>query len=194
MVLGPVTAVGIAANVVQFLDFAFKLISNGVELYRNSTLLEHAQLRDHARHLQDFNNILTHRLIDLKEYERQEEALSANRESLCLNAEDETGYEDTPGEDEVSRVSHRHLKPLVKLLRIAIEHCNACAAQVLATVAKLTTTESRAKWQSFRHALSSCLGDSGLAVANKRLSEAQQNVTMFLILYTRYVTPLFECL
>lgn len=168
--LDPVTAVGIAGNVVQFVDFGFKLISNSVELYRNSTLLEHAQLREQARQLQDFNGILTDRLERLNRDERHDEALKT-RKLLPSDIADQ--------------MSGERLEPLVSLLKVAIEHCNVCAAQVLEAVSKLTVSGPRHKWQSFRHALSSVIGDSGLIVANKRLSEAQQNVTLFLILFTR---------
>ena len=174
MVLDPFTAIGLAANVVQFIDYGSKLISNGLELYRNGILLEQGQLRDQASQLQDFNDVL---IIRLKEIDKSDSPQARPRvhKSHKPKVKDD---EPSPPDD-----------PLVRLLRVAVEHCSLCAVQVVNAVGKLTVSGSHAKWQSFRHALSSTIGDSGLAIANQRLSEAQQNVTLFLILYTRYDTP-----
>ena len=177
--MDPITAIGLAGNVVQFVDFGFKLISNGVELYRNSTLIEHAQLRDQARQLKDFNAILTSRLDGVHRPDRSWTLRKVLR-SNWANARDE----DLKLLDE----------PLVKLLRAAVEHCDLCATQVVDAVSKLTVSGSNAKWQSFRHALRSTIGDSGLSTANDRLAKAQQNVTLFLVLYTRYVASLLHAL
>jgi hypothetical protein len=164
MVLDPVTALGVAGNIVQFVDFGCKLISNGFELYRNGNLVKHAQLAEHARQLHDFNAILEEKLRRLPHVDQ---------------AEDEDGMTGT-------LLARKQRDALANLLRVAIDNCNQCATDLLDAIFKLTVSGSHTKWQSFRHALSSILGDNGLDLASQRLFRAQQNVTLFLILYTRY--------
>src|SRR5436190_2335983 len=51
--MDPVTALGIAGNAIQFVDFARKLISTGIQYYESSdgTLLEHTELSAAAENL-----------------------------------------------------------------------------------------------------------------------------------------------
>jgi hypothetical protein len=160
--LDPITALGVAGNVVQFVDFGFRLVSNSIELYRDRNLIQHAQLRDQARQLQTFNALLEKSLQEVK------------------------------AEEDAAQVSMRYdltsaKKPdtMTPLLGLAIKHCNRCVEDLLAAIEKLTVSGTHAKWQSFRHALRSIIGEAGLEATTQRLSQAQQNLTLFLVLFTR---------
>jgi hypothetical protein len=51
-------AVSLAGNVIQFVDFAFKLVSIGRELYESGTLSKHSDLENITGRLITFNKIL----------------------------------------------------------------------------------------------------------------------------------------
>jgi hypothetical protein len=51
-------AVSLASNVVQFVDFAFKLVSIGKELYEYGAVSEHSDLERITDQLISFNKIL----------------------------------------------------------------------------------------------------------------------------------------
>lgn len=53
MPLDPISALGIASNVIQLVDFTAKLVSVGTELYRNGALVEHTELKAAAKQLRD---------------------------------------------------------------------------------------------------------------------------------------------
>ena len=159
--LDPITALGVAGNVVQFVDFGFKLVTNGIELYRNQNLIQHTQIREQARLLRGFNSLLEQSLQKIR-------ADHLTKDSM----------RDRP----VSAEKHDAVS---QLLSLALNYCNGCIEELLSAIDKLTVSGPHAKWQSFRHALRSILGESGLETTTQRLSQAQQNVTLFLVLYTR---------
>jgi hypothetical protein len=159
--LDPITALGVAGNVVQVVDFGFKLVTNGIELYRHRSLIHHQQLREQATQLHDFNALLKHSLREARSNDSKHVSTLSGSSSA------------------------RKPDALLPLLRLAIEHCELCVQELLAAIEKLTVSGPHAKWQSFRHALSSVVGESGLEVTTQRLSQAQQNITLFLVLYTR---------
>lgn len=56
MPLEPLSALAVASSVITFVDFTGKLISAGVELYQNDTLVEHAELKAAAELLLSFRD------------------------------------------------------------------------------------------------------------------------------------------
>ena len=49
--LDPLTALGVAGNIIQFVDFSIKLASDGVELYRKGALANNSELEQATRDL-----------------------------------------------------------------------------------------------------------------------------------------------
>jgi N-terminal domain on NACHT_NTPase and P-loop NTPases len=150
MVLDPVTALAVAGNIVQFVDFSFKLVSKANEFHEHGSLLQHQHLRQYAQQIKDFNSLLETRL---------------------------KGFQD--------EAADKAQDPVTRLLRLALDYCNESAAELLDATKQLTVSGSNSRWQSFRHALSSIMGENGLQMTTQRLSQAQQNVVLFLVLYTR---------
>lgn len=162
--LDPVIALGVASNVVQFIDFGFKLVSKSVEVYRNRDLLQHGGLREHVDQLVKFNLALKQKF----QYFQREGQISEERSNNKPEPTDE----------------------IELLLRSAVDHCISCAGHLMNAINKLPVLDSHAKWQSFRHALCSMLGKSGLDATTQKLFQAQQNVNLFLLLYTRWTSTL----
>jgi hypothetical protein len=53
---------------------------------------------------------------------------------------------------------------------------------LLQAVQKLTNSKFHAKWQSFSHAFSAILGEPGMVLLTQKITQAQQNVTLVLVL------------
>ncbi|KIW78743.1 hypothetical protein Z517_08582 [Fonsecaea pedrosoi CBS 271.37] len=147
--MDPITAVSIAGNAIQFVDFTAKLISKGAELYKYNTLSEHVELRKAAVQLRSFQ--LPHKLDDLRSL--QTTSLTEDQSLLLSQLEE------------------------------AYSYCTDCAEQIIEAVGKLTVSGDHRKWKSFRHALSSVMGVSKLDDASRRLSNARQQLMLFLLLY-----------
>lgn len=73
MVLDPVTALGVAGNVVQFVDFGIKLISKGKEIYKSTDGI----LADHAEQA-----AISSRLAELSKRLSDSVSASATRKKL----------------------------------------------------------------------------------------------------------------
>ncbi|OAL32178.1 hypothetical protein AYO20_07946 [Fonsecaea nubica] len=146
--MDPITAVSIAGNAIQFVDFTAKLISKGAELYKYNTLSEHVELSQAAVQLRSFK--LPHKLDDLRSLQTS----LTQDQSLLLSQLEE-----------------------------AYSYCTDCAEQIIEAVGKLTVSGDHRKWKSFRHALSSVMGVSKLDDASRRLSNARQQLMLFLLLY-----------
>lgn len=56
--LDPLSALGLAASIVQFVDFASKLLSEGHDIYRFGSNQENVMLEDAVTHLITINNNL----------------------------------------------------------------------------------------------------------------------------------------
>ena len=86
MVLDPMSALSLAASIVQFVDFSSKIVSKGCHLYKSAdgTLPENEQLRFMITDLRDLNRRLRHheRLGCLTEHEHALENLSSRCEEM----------------------------------------------------------------------------------------------------------------
>jgi hypothetical protein len=64
--LDPITAVGVAGNIIQFVDFGSKLVSNSISFYHGQDPVGHEQLRAHATQLLEFDKALSRNVADLE--------------------------------------------------------------------------------------------------------------------------------
>jgi hypothetical protein len=88
MVLDPFTAIGLAGNIVQFVDYSSKLISSTYEIYRSSTgsSENHVYLESIATRLLELNRTLEQpKLTGTKSYDK---ALLELRAECSQDAED----------------------------------------------------------------------------------------------------------
>ncbi|KAJ9611172.1 hypothetical protein H2200_004355 [Cladophialophora chaetospira] len=161
MVLDPLSALGVAGNIVQFVDFTLRLVSKTDELYERGSLIQHEHLHRCAQQIQNFSSLLKSRLTPFKEDDKGQRSLTTKGRSA------------NEAQDEVT-----------KLLRVALSHCHESATELLKATSKLVIRDSNSKWQSFRQALNSIMSESALDVMTQRVFQAQQNVVMFLLLYT----------
>jgi hypothetical protein len=81
--LDPITALGVAGNVIQFVDFGSKLVSNSISFYHGQDPVGHEQLRAHATQLLEFDKALSRNVTDL-ELERTTAEATRQREKAHL--------------------------------------------------------------------------------------------------------------
>lgn len=164
--MDPATALSIAGNVLQFTEFTIKLISKSTELYKHDALVEHIDLRRAADQLRNFQ------LPDQvqKDIEKSQWTLQTN-----LN------ISTTQGKDE--QRSEKQDLMLLSQLQETHRYCIECANDITKAVDQLKVSGPHKKWQSFRYALTTVLGDTKLDTAEKRLNGARQQLTLFLLLY-----------
>lgn len=153
MPLDPVSALAVASNVIQFVDFTAKLISTGTEIYRNNSSVEHAELKAAAEQLRDLQLSMKHSSDDIDKI--KEDGDMQNGAIPLFN------------------------------LREAHASCVECANNIIAAVEKLTVSGGHRKWKSFRHALTSVLKEDKLDATSQRLSNARQQLILFLLLYAQ---------
>jgi hypothetical protein len=82
MGIDPLTAIGLAGNIVQFIDYASKLISSSYEIYRSSSRSprNHVHLESISTRLLELNGALE---PTLPQNTMHEKALNGLREECC---------------------------------------------------------------------------------------------------------------
>ena len=130
--------IGLASNIVQFVDFGYRLFSQSKRLYQSSQNSEAAELENIARSFRRLSTSLIHE----SPYEIRPSSESEVVESDLLP--------DLPSADPVdaSHISQDE----VNLLGIATG-CKDIANELLSALDKLKINGRRKKWQCFRVAL-----------------------------------------
>ena len=145
MVLDPLTALSVAGNIVQFVNYSFKLVSKTNEFREHGSLLQHQHLRQYAQQIKEFSSLLETRLKGLQD-KAAGQSWSADSDGPADKVHD----------------------PVTKLLQLALNHCNECAAELLDATKQLTASGSNSKWHSFQQALGSVIGESALQMTTQR--------------------------
>jgi hypothetical protein len=172
--MDPATALSLAGNILQFAEFTIKLVSKSTELYKNDALVEHIDLGRAADQLRNFQ-LPRHVQNDI-----QNAKLSMQMDDLHRSK----------GQGNQEQESEKQNILLLSQLQETYLYCTECASDIIEAVDRLTVSGPHKKWQSFRHALSSVLGDTKLDTAAKRLNGARQQLMLFLLLYTESVRSL----
>lgn len=154
----PITALAVASNVVQFVDFGTKLISASTELYRNRALFRYEELQQQADDLKDLSVTLQMRF----------RAFAAR----------EVNTEDT-----LTGLSNAKIIPM---LERAVDRCSTCATKLSAATEKLSVKGLHPRWESFTAALKSVLREADIRALSEDLNNAKADMHMFLLLYFRY--------
>jgi hypothetical protein len=170
--MDPVVALALAGNVVQFVDIGAKLVNTGVQLYRNKQLLHHADLREKADDLLELSSDMRKQLETL-----QKGSASGDSEFDGSGRQSES-------------ITGLNAAKLAGMLSRAVTRCSTCAADVSAATKKLVVQGQHPVWESFRIAISTVLGESGLRELSGRLADAEKDLYLFLVLFIRFRTPL----
>jgi hypothetical protein len=158
MLIDPVTALGIAGNVIQFVDFASKLVSKGSEYYGSidGALLEHTELSGTAERLRKLSRGL--------ETSMRLEQLSQRAKPGDLHRK----Y--SLAEQGLLEVNHECCK-------LAEEFCNA--------LEELRISDKHRRWESFCQAFKTLWSEEKIEILSKRLGSATQQLIVHLLVYMR---------
>ena len=146
---------GIAANVVQFIDFGTKVLSAGYKAYKNESIPGQVGSGE-FRELEAITKML-HRLI-----RGLEASLQKQEESKETNATQ----------------NDRDLRDLAT-------QCREIAEELLAAVEKLKAQIKPGKWGNFRAALRSIWGDDKTEAIQKRLDRFRQELVLHILVSFR---------
>ena len=87
--MDPLTALGLASNVIQVVDFSIRLVSKGVEIYKDGSLAENVDAEEITQSLKGLNGKLQRSIQDskcggpLSEEDQSLMGLCANCESVA---------------------------------------------------------------------------------------------------------------
>jgi len=154
--MDPVSALGLAAGVVQLVDFTSKLLSKGYKLYQSAdgALEEHVALGDVALNLRELSKELATPFTtdDLKQMR------SGKRQ--------------------------KRSRPEKQLEDIRIE-CNEVTKQLLNTLGDLMVKKRHRKWHSFRQALTSVWNENEIHALERRLERIRKQLDTTLLVCLR---------
>jgi hypothetical protein len=159
--MDPISAMGCAASVIQFVDFGRKLVSGSLEIYRSADGMsaEHVSIGDISKGLSEL-------IIPLR-------ARSDTRLDHVRNANKNRSKEKlSVAEKELNRIC---------------KDCDDVAQQLLQELDKIRLHGRHRKWRSFRHALGNMWNQSQITALEKKLERIHKQVDTTLLVCLRYV-------
>jgi hypothetical protein len=158
MVIDPLSALSIAGNVIQFVDFTSKLISKGSQYYKSidGALLEHTELSAVAQSLQRLNRGLGASM-------RLEQSMLTVRPDLPPQKYNlaEQGLWDANNE------------------------CYKLAEEFSRALEDLQVSGKHRRWESFRQAFKTVWSEEKVESLYKRLSNAREQLMIHLLVHMR---------
>jgi hypothetical protein len=158
MPLGALTALSLSTAVIQFIDFAGKLISKGYKIYSaaEGSLVEYSALDTAARKVVQLNNLITETYDDgLKK------DLYSTGGSIPMDAELQ--------------------------LQAVCRGCSVAAEKLVAALERLKTPEVRSKWKSFRQAFKYMWGRDRVVALKAQLDVHRDVLNTTLLVSLKYV-------
>lgn len=167
--MDPLTALGLASNVIQIVDFTSRLLSNSKEIYDSAdgTLEMHRSLRQAATNLQELSaELRPKRPSNLQEPERYRKEKSK------------------PASEK------KEIRPAdVQLLELTIE-AKRIADKVSFVVESLTSSKTDRKyWRSIQQALRAAWTQKEFLELEARLDTIRKEIDTALLMSLRYVMP-----
>jgi hypothetical protein len=170
--MDPVSALGVAAAALQFVEFSCKLISKGKELYHGaeSTLVQYAEISAAAANMSKWSKDLLAR--------SRPEAVSMSE-----------GSSDKSAEPASAKKQH---SPGIVSLTSALEQCIEISKQLTARLNMLRAATGSKKWNNFRQALKTVWAKEEIDIMVQRLNRARDQVTLSTIIVVRWVNNFYE--
>jgi hypothetical protein len=212
----PLLALGLAANVVQFVDFTSKVLSQTVKIYRSKPdsedvtsgadlhtiglrVVRYANSFLFDKHVQEYlEGKPLHKILEELEMERLEQQQRMQRREK-LRAEHKWVSRVTRMHEQFGNESHSHLTkgPDVEtvaqisscdkeILRTCLG-CRAVALELQDAVMNLERSNAKSVWSSFAEALKTVWGDKFLRELKERLEKYRQQMNTLLLVSLRYV-------
>lgn len=178
--MDPLSALSVAGNVIQFIDFSCKLISSGQKLYSsaNGTLVENLELEAIAESI-------------LQLYVKVKDSLgtaSAVPTLVRLNRrgkEASTGIWSSKDEKEEERLIHT-INENNNSIRTVCEQCVNVAIELVEALERLKVHGTNRKWKAFRQALRSIWDDKKIDGLVQRLQKLRAQLDSSILVALRY--------
>jgi hypothetical protein len=166
MVVPPLDALRIAAAVVQFVDFASRIISKGNEYHKSvdGALVENKELEVVAANIQELSLRLHHSLSS--------KAKRALRKNLGSSSDPKTQNQALSSEEQA--------------LQTVVLNCETLAAELLEALARLKISGKASRWKSFRQAFKTIWTKEKIEAMLAKLSQARQELVVNLLVVLRY--------
>ncbi|OBT75676.1 hypothetical protein VF21_05181 [Pseudogymnoascus sp. 05NY08] len=157
--MDPISAMGCAASVIQFVDFGRKLVSGSLEIYRSADGMsaEHVSIEDILRGLSELI-IPLHARSDARLHNVTNANKNRPKEKLSV------------AEKELNRIC---------------KDCDDVAQQLLQELDKMRLRGGHRKWKSFRQALGNIWNQSQITALEKKLERIQKQVDTTLLVCLR---------
>lgn len=157
----PLTALGIAGNVVQFISFAGELIDRTQEIANShdGALVKHTELETITTSILAFNDLITYTSIRYRKEKGKPQKDSLSPQEL----------------------HEENLIELDEQLSLLCADCNSLAQQLLAAIADLKRQGSFKQWNTFRQALRSVWKEDKIADLSQRLDAYRTQIGMIAI-------------
>ena len=169
--MDPLTALGLASNIVQFVDFASKLISQSHEIYRSAdgALEDNVALEHVAKNLSKLGNELKSKRADI----------TTGRKALAWGGEWARKDGSVISEPEKVTAAGKQLQQLSK-------DCSAVSNELLQELEKLKIKGPHKRWESFRQALNSVWSQEKIRALETRLEGIRKQLDTTLLVCLRY--------
>jgi len=169
--MDPLTALGLASNIVQFVDFASKLISQSHEIYQSAdgALEDNLALEHVAKNLSRLGGELKSKRADIK---TGREALAREREWAKKDGR-------VISSPEKVTAAGKQLQQLSK-------ECSAVSNELLQELEKLKIKGPHKRWESFRQALNSVWSQEKIRALETRLEGIRKQLDTTLLVCLRY--------
>lgn len=165
--MDPITALAVSASVFQFIDFAGKIISKGTEYYHSAdgALPEHVKIA----------------------------AVAANLASLTARVRDSASIDfDARVEKEVAEAERKNSPPPPQAYKLSVQglldankQCYGVASEIMQAMEDLRLREKHQAWNSIRHAFHSVCSEAKLESLSRRMTNAQEQLTINLLVQMR---------
>ena len=158
MVIDPLSALGIAGNVIQFVDFASKLVSKGGQYYRSvdGALIQHTELSAATENFRRLSSGL---------------ATSLRLEQSMLNPR--------PGQPP------RKYNLAEQGLWDANSECYTLAEELTKALQDLKVSGKHRRWESFRQAFRTLWSEEKIETLSKKLISAREQLMIHLLVHMR---------
>lgn len=169
--MDPVSALGLTANVLQFVEFTGKLISKGAEYYQSSdgALLGHAELNAAAENLAS---------LARKINESTKLPIFFPKGPEPLNRTERENYR-----------ADKRFYMIDKGLLDASRHCYDISLEMNAALTALKIPDNPTRWDCFRQALRSVWSEEKINGISRRLDQARDQLMIHLLVDLRFVVP-----
>lgn len=176
VMIDPISAFGLAANLAQFIDFTFKILSESREIYRSASgsSKETVDLESTSTVLKELSERLSSSSLP------SERPLS-KRSSALLSAlhdnrqGDPSGSWRWPPDALVSDCSKQEAA-----LRQMAEACQGVATEILLDIqaVNVSDTNRKRKWESFRHAIKTQWSSKRLESLQRKMNDLRSQMTL----------------